>query len=525
MPNKRIHSRLLNLKNLIILLAFLVAFITLVNGFFANHQVQKDQLLKHSLETNHAYAKKLAAATDNFIEAAHQQLAYTAKLVEKDLNNQGLLASEAERLHQQTASFNSVAIVNNEGIVLAASPNTLGILGGKLLSVGVTETLGAKKPFVSTPFLSSAGNLLVLISYPMLDSLGNYLGYVGGTIYLKEKSILNDLLGRHFHQDGSYIYVVDKNKQIIYHPNPKRVGEYIEINEVINKVTNHISGSAKVANSLNIEMLAGFAPISKANWGVVAQRPVTATLSSLDSLMKRVVYRTLPLAICTFIIIWLLANFISRPLRQLATTAREMDSPSAHSNLTKVESWYFESKELKQAMLKGLGSLNTQISQLKEDAATDPLTGAFNRRSLQLLLEQLEQKNIPFSILAVDIDHFKKVNDTFGHAAGDKALVELTKVMHKISREEDLVARTGGEEFLLILSGATTELALSIAERLRIKVSETQIEPIGSIQVSIGIATRLENSQISNDRVLEQADQALYQAKESGRNRCEVYSL
>lgn len=338
MPNKRIHSRLLNLKNLIILLAFLVAFITLVNGFFANHQVQKDQLLKHSLETNHAYAKKLAAATDNFIVAAHQQLAYTAQFIEKDLNNQSLLASEAKRLHQQTASFNSVTIVNNEGIVLAASPNTLGILGGKLVSAGVLETLEAKKPLVSTPFLSSSNNLLVLISSPIFNASGKYLGYVGGTIYLKEESILNDLLGRHFHKDGSYIYVVDQNKKIIYHPNAKRIGEYITSNPVINKVTNNISGSVQVANSLNIEMLAGFAPISKANWGVVAQRPVTATLSSLDSLMKRVVYRTLPLAICTFIIIWLLANFISRPLRQLATTAKEMDSPNAHSNLNKIES-------------------------------------------------------------------------------------------------------------------------------------------------------------------------------------------
>lgn len=523
MVNKIMQNKLLNLKNLIILLAFSVAFITLTNGFYANYRVQKSQLIKHSLDTNHSYAQKLAAATDNFIESALQQLAYTAKIVEKNLDNPSLLTAEAERLHQQTSSFNSVAIVNKEGIALAASPNTLGILGGKLVSAGVLETLAAKKPLVSTPYLSTVGNLLVLISYPLLDSSGNYLGYVGGTIYLKEKSILNDLLGKHFHKDGSYIYVVDKNKRIIYHPNPKQVGSYIENNEAINSVTKNISGSAQVTNSLGIEMLAGFSPITTTNWGVVAQRPVTATLSSLDDLMKRVVYRTLPLALFTFFIIWLFANYISRPLRQLATTAKEMDSPNAHTNLTEVNSWYFESKELKQAMLKGLGLLNTQINQLKQDAATDPLTGVFNRRSLQLLLKQLEQKGIPFSVLAVDIDHFKKVNDTFGHAAGDKALIELTQMMRQISREEDLVARTGGEEFLLILPNTTSSSAQAIAERLRKLVAQTQIEPIGSIQVSIGIATSLE-SNFSTDLVLAQADQALYQAKKSGRNRCIVFS-
>ena len=368
-----------------------------------------------------------------------------------------------------------------------------------------------------------AGHLLIIISYPMFNEAGQYLGYVGGTVYLKERNILNDLLGRHFHQDGSYIYVVDGNKKIIYHPDPKRVGDYILDNTAINNVTSRMSGSTYVENSLNIEMLAGYAPTTKANWGIVAQRPVTATLSSLDNLMRQVVYRTLPLGLFTFFIIWLLANYISRPLRQLATTAKEMDSPSAHSNLAKVKSWYFESNELKQAMVKSFGLLSTQIIQLKQDAATDPLTGAFNRRSLQLLLEQLEQKQIPFSVLAVDIDHFKKVNDTFGHAAGDKALIELTRMMCQISREQDVVARTGGEEFLLILPNTSSDTAQIIAERLRTSVAAMHLETIGSIQVSIGIAT-LSASNSSSDEVLNQADEALYQAKNLGRNRCEVYT-
>lgn len=524
MPNKFKYYYLINLKNLIIILAFFVAFITLTNGFYANYKVQRNQLIKHSLETNHSYAQKLAAATDNFINAAHQQLAYTAKIIEKDLNNQVLLTAEAERLHLQTASFNSVAIVNNQGIALAASPNTLGIVGEKLAAGGPEESLELKKPLVSAPYMSVAGNFLVLISHPLFDESGSYLGYVGGTIYLKERSILNDLLGRHFHEDGSYIYVVDKSKRIIYHPTAKRVGEYINDNIAIDSVANKTNGSAQVLNSIGINMLAGYAPIHTANWGIVAQRPVAATLDSLDNLMQQVVYRTLPLGLLTLISIWLVANYISHPLRQLADTASQMDSPEAHNNLTNVQSWYFESCELKQAMLKGLGLLNNQIEQLKQDAATDPLTGAFNRRSMQLLLEQLKQENIPFSALAVDIDYFKKVNDNFGHPAGDKVLIVLTQVMRKVSRNQDIVARSGGEEFLLILPNTSSETALIIAERLRIKVAETQIEPIGTIQVSIGIATSLA-SNFSTDLVLAQADQALYQAKESGRNRCVIFTL
>ena len=339
------QNKLLNLKNLIILLAFSVAFITLTNGFYANYRVQKSQLIKHSLDTNHSYAQKLAAATDNFIAAAHQQLAFAARIIEKNLDNQALIMREAERIHLQTPSFNSVVIVNNQGVALATSPNTLGIIGGKILSIGAQEALKAQKPMISTPYLSTADNFLILISSPLFSKEGEYLGYVGGTIYLKENSILNDLLGRHFHQDGSYIYVVDKNKRIIYHPVAKRIGDYINNNEVISKVTNNISGSEEVINSNNINMLAGYAPIITTGWGVVAQRPVIATLSSIDNLMQQVFYRTLPLGIFTFISIWLLANYISRPLRQLADTAQKMDCPNAQNSLTNIQSWYFETEK------------------------------------------------------------------------------------------------------------------------------------------------------------------------------------
>ena len=119
-------------------------------------------------------------------------------------------------------------------------------------------------------------------------------------------------------------------------------------------------------------------------------------------------------------------------------------------------------------------------------------------------------------------DHFKKVNDTFGHQAGDKALIELTQMMRKVSREQDLVARTGGEEFLLVLPETSSEIAQKIAERLRLSVAEMFIEPIGSIKVSIGIATSTKKHE-SSEEVLKQADAALYQAKSLGRNRCVTF--
>lgn len=123
----------------------------------------------------------------------------------------------------------------------------------------------------------------------------------------------------------------------------------------------------------------------------------------------------------------------------------------------------------------------------------------------------------------MDIDHFKKVNDTFGHAGGDKVLIALTQIVRQICREQDVVARTGGEEFVLILPNTTSDIAQVIAERLRDRVANMHIEPIGSITISIGIATCTEHVK-STSEVLDSADQALYNAKVLGRNRCEVFT-
>lgn len=120
--------------------------------------------------------------------------------------------------------------------MLATSPETLQIKGKTLQSAGVVETLSKRGPVVSQPYLSVTGNYIVFISQPIFSNDGQYLGAVGGSVYLKEDNILDTLLGSHFYQDGTYVYVVDKNKHIIYHPDSHRVGDRVINNDVINSV-------------------------------------------------------------------------------------------------------------------------------------------------------------------------------------------------------------------------------------------------------------------------------------------------
>ena len=161
---------------------------------------------------------------------------------------------------------------------------------------------------------------------------------------------------------------------------------------------------------------------------------------------------------------------------------------------------------------------------MKRLATVDPLTGAYNRRQGDALLaaefSRRARYRRPFAILMLDIDHFKAVNDRFGHSGGDAVLCELVQTCAKVLRSIDMVARWGGEEFLIVLPEIDAGNAMSTAERLRAAIEATEVVAPGGetirFTVSIGVAAP-ENE--SPDELLRRSDVALYSAKTGGRNR------
>jgi diguanylate cyclase len=162
-------------------------------------------------------------------------------------------------------------------------------------------------------------------------------------------------------------------------------------------------------------------------------------------------------------------------------------------------------------------------------ADTDPLTGQHNRRAMSELLEQLHQQagigRSRLSVVMLDIDHFKAINDRYGHQAGDQVLQAVAQCLRVQLRAEDHLARWGGEEFLAVLPGADAESVRRITERLRESVESLRV-PIGDAQVqvtcSLGVAS-CGPRMASLDRLIREADSALYRAKRTGRNRvCEA---
>ena len=162
-----------------------------------------------------------------------------------------------------------------------------------------------------------------------------------------------------------------------------------------------------------------------------------------------------------------------------------------------------------------------QQIELSKLAARDGLTGAWNRRSLDDAVSQLlnrhERKPIKASLIIMDLDHFKKINDTHGHAVGDEILINIAGLLRSVVRISDQIYRYGGEEFVLIAEGADITEAAIIAETIRTRVEKSELVPGQKITISLGVA---ELKQASNEQQwLMLADEALYRAKHEGRNR------
>ncbi|WMJ70729.1 diguanylate cyclase [Stenotrophomonas sp. 24(2023)] len=516
-----ISSRL-NLGTLILALALLSAIIALGNTLLASYRVQRDQLIGNTLEANRVYAAKLAETTQNFLLGAQQQLAYSAARLGEAGMAPAQAQDEASRLQLQTSSFNSALVVDDGGRVIATSPQTLPLKGKVLNSVGNNEALARRQPFISDPYQSATGRLLVAMSHPVFDAAGQYRGYISGTIYLRQRSVLQTLLGRHYYRDGSYLYVVDRHGRLLYHIDPARVGQYATGNPAVDAVARGERGARQVRNSLGVSMLAGYAPVPATGWGVVAQRPTTATLEPLSRLMSSVIWNAIPLGVLSLLVTWWFARRISLPLWQLASNVRRDDTGSTITRVTGIRAWYYEVAQLKQAVLYSINALHERIGKLNRASRTDPLTGLLNRRGLQQALEAWQLQGQPFAIVALDIDRFKAINDRHGHDTGDAAIVHIAEQMRRHSREGDVLCRAGGEEFLLLLPGVSVDAARQAAERLRREIAEEPFAPVGQITVSLGVA-HYPSFHVDSEQALRLADKALYLAKEQGRDRVVVY--
>ena len=215
----------------------------------------------------------------------------------------------------------------------------------------------------------------------------------------------------------------------------------------------------------------------------------------------------------------------------IVDAVRDYDLSSADFALTDLTVEMLYLIEAKSAAMEASKKLNMRLQgamiAAEEQAFTDTLTGLKNRRALDHVLERMLGASVPFALIQVDLDWFKAVNDTLGHAAGDHVLQKVAKVMVEETRDEDTVARIGGDEFVIVLPYATNEASIG---RVGARIIERLVQPIPfagkqcRISTSLGVAIHTPDAETGQDQLMDNADVALYASKRSGRARMTFYS-
>lgn len=511
-------SKNIYLWQLIMAIALFSLISTLLLSIFVSYKTNRETLVESSLEAGRAYAEKLANTIDFFVENMKDSFEMTSSEILPYLNSPATLAKKTDDLRMMSKLFNAVYIADTQGEILASSPAISAYTNIHIEPVAYNRVLRDGVAVVSSPFLSDSGVIQVSIMHPLSNSLGKSYGVLGGTISLEEDDFLGTILGNHFNDDGSFVYVVDRQGNVIYHPDPEQLFQSLSDDAAVAQLIKGMSGVEQVVGPDGKEMLAGFAYVPSLKWGIVSQRPLEIALSPLKDTLVQMILFSVPVVIVVFLLALFLSIYIARPLNKMATVADQSVHLRSGEHIEKVNVWYFESTQLKDAIYRSIEQLRRRVERYKQESALDYLTGLYNRRFLTQQLNLFEEDKTAYFVIFADIDRFKRINDTYGHVVGDEVLRYVADHIRQVLGNSSYGYRYGGEEFCIIMPDAVEATAFEIAEKLRVNLQD-EVSPCGEkITVSLGIACYPESTNDYYD-VINKADAAMYVAKRAGGNR------
>lgn len=332
---------------------------------------------------------------------------------------------------------------------------------------------------ISPVFTASDGKMNVTISYPILTPSQEIVGFV---LMGLDLSFFQHWLDRIQPTEGLVVSIFDAKRQLLARlpPTPDNLGKPVD-SAVLRQFSQLPDTKALTLRDIspidNIDRVWAFRRVDRMPFVVVAGLPTVEALAA---------WRT------KFLFYYLLGNLSLAVVLLFGAREFNRNYQLAHS--------------------------------LAEMACTDPLTGLFNRRrfmeTAQYRLEEARRYGHPFSVMLMDLDHFKQINDQYGHGSGDAVLRAFADLIQRTARINDCVARWGGEEFIVILPNTDQAMAAKLAERLRVLTTEITVLPNRRVTVSTGVSEYRAADDL--DTLIQRADEALYCAKQQGRNQVQI---
>lgn len=461
------------------------------------------------------------------------------------------LKASIERVQETFPDYSWVGFADREGTVRAATGN---LLVGANVGTRPWFKAGLGRPSVSGPHEAPMlGNVLsddshgrpprlIDLSVPVLAEDGSVRGVLGFRLRGSWVStVVQPLTSRGETGDGLEAFVIDENGAVI-HPagGPAISGLATNTRSAHASPLEHQEGGTTYVSA--IVPVPPTALSNPVGWRVVVRRPSRLILADATALMRVLVSLEILAAVVFAALAWWITGVLSRPIQQLASVARQIER-GAESTDFAVRTASHEVLELADALhgmtdtllsrKQVLAESNRQVTehsaalekaneQLRQLSRRDALTGLANRLGAEERINdefiRMKRTGICYAVLMMDIDTFKSINDTHGHAVGDEVLRHIGSVLKSTVRQSDFVARYGGEEFLAILPATGLADACHVAEEVQRAVASTPAPGAGVVTLSIGLALAgLAETDMAE--VVRQADRWLYEAKRSGRNR------
>ncbi|ANU28321.1 sensor domain-containing diguanylate cyclase [Planococcus versutus] len=526
---KILTTHKVSLATLLSILVSVSVISTLLILAISTYHLTKESLTSTYLALNYSKVEKMSHSVDSLFISMRTHLESTADFLERreEMTDQEI-HEQLELLRSSSGYFNSLSWVDEMGIIRVNSPGGIGLEGTKIISGNTKDVLDARMPMLTTPYVGPSNQLLILMSHPIFSKDGTYRGIIGGTIYLQKENALNQILDNEASDNsGSHYYVVGPNGILLFHPQSQRIGENFDEHSLVRKIEEGQSGKEIATNVIGVSMLSAYSYVPEAGWGIVQQTPY----SFVENLLLVELQQLLMRALVPFLLLLLLSIFIARklaaPFNRLGTLVNQLAEGKpilqSEKEVLKEAHWNREADLLTKSVGMAFETIERNNQQLTQSAQTDSLTGLLNRRNLDEVLSVWSEEGRLFSLLVLDIDYFKSVNDTYGHQVGDQTLKMIAETLCTVSRKNDLCFRYGGEEFVILLPDTDSLSAYNVAEKIRRKVEKTSYIPNEILTVSIGISEYLKQTD-SVTELFGFADSALYTSKVEGRNQITISS-
>ncbi|HEC28955.1 MAG TPA: diguanylate cyclase [Gammaproteobacteria bacterium] len=566
--NKNQHTSLLAqpIRRVLLVGFILVAVVPVSFLGFKLYNVAWEEAWREIVEKHQLLAQNLAEPIAIYIRDQRAALGLLSDFIAYQsggLSIEVLDAKEKAMVRQsmkKLEGFRSISLVNTHGKMLVS---TMGLLSEKQRGAYQQETCFVNTRANDRWYLSGVKRSLldarpsIVLSFPVHGEHGQQTAILMGELRIE---LIDKIRKKIKFGKKGHSAIVDNKGRAIAHPNPDWMAEMRDLSSwpVVKKMIRGETGVTEFYSPfIKANMVAGFASVPEFNWGVMVPQP----RSEIEAHVNRILYAQLTWGVIGFVmalvIAFLLVRWLTNPLQRLCHSASTIvdnglqgeipdisrHAPSEFSNLRArlaslvngLQASRGELDDLNKSLQRRVDDATRELRganrQLQTFASQDYLTKLYNRRYFESTLLQIivseSSREKGFCLMMLDIDNFKPINDNYGHAAGDRVLIQTAKIIESQAGDNHLVARFAGDEFAILVED-NAEQARTLATSILHAVSEAVFEWQGElIQVtaSAGVHYHSAGSDCNLDILLQNVDRALYTAKEEGRNRVSMLGI